>query len=68
MAKDMVIEGDAGSMGSRQGALFGGPTQPVDSYVKVQLVPADWFPNQTIRKTKTQKKSDPAVYEETFEL
>ena len=67
MAKDMVIEGDSGSLGSRQGTFLGGPAQPVDSYVKVQLVPAEWFPNHPIRKTRTQRKSDPAVYEETFE-
>ena len=68
MAKDMVVEGDACSITSRGGGLgLYTSHQPVDSYVKVQLVPQEWFPATTIRKTKTQRKQDPAVYEETFE-
>ncbi|CAL4066916.1 unnamed protein product, partial [Meganyctiphanes norvegica] len=66
MAKDMVIEGDSGSIGSQIGLHAPHPAQAVDSYVKVQLVPAEWFPNSDIRKTRTQRKCDPAVYEETF--
>lgn len=68
MAKDMVMEGDACSITSRGGGLgLHTSHQPVDSYVKVQLVPQEWFPATAIRKTKTQRKQDPAVYEETFE-
>lgn len=67
MAKDMVVESDATSITSRGGGLGSSAHQPVDSYVKVQLVPQEWFPAAAIRKTKTQRKQDPAVYEETFE-
>lgn len=65
MAKEMVVEGDACSISSRSGLHT--VHQPVDSYVKVQLVPQEWFPSAAIRKTKTQRKQDPAVYQETFE-
>lgn len=64
MARDMVVEGDTGSIGS---SYRGHHHEPVDSYVKVQPVPAEWFPAIPIRKTKTLRKQDPAVYEETFE-
>ena len=68
MAKEMVVEGDTGSISSRSGGLgLHTAHQPVDSYVKVQLVPQEWFPSTGIRKTKTQRKQDPAVYQETFE-
>ncbi|XP_050706717.1 protein unc-13 homolog 4B-like isoform X3 [Eriocheir sinensis] len=67
MAKDMVVESDTSSITSRGGGLGATAHQPVDSYVKVQLVPQEWFPAAPIRKTKTQRKQDPAVYEETFE-
>lgn len=68
MAKDMVVEGDACSINSRGGGLgMRTAHQPVNSYVKVQLVPQEWFPAAAIRKTKTQRKQDPAVYQETFE-
>ncbi|XP_069984908.1 uncharacterized protein [Penaeus vannamei] len=64
MAHDIVIESDTGIMTSRMGPHA---HQVIDSYVKVQLVPQDWFPSAAIRKTKTQRK-DPAVYDETFEF
>lgn len=64
MAHDIVIESDTGIISSRMGPHA---HQVIDSYVKVQLVPQDWFPTAAIRKTKTQRK-DPAVYDETFEL
>ncbi|XP_068248829.1 protein unc-13 homolog 4B-like [Palaemon carinicauda] len=68
MARDMVTESDTMSVSSRSGGLHHSfYNQPVDSYVKVQLVPQEWFPSATVRKTKTQRKADPAVYEETFE-
>ncbi|KAK7085594.1 hypothetical protein SK128_023661, partial [Halocaridina rubra] len=68
MARDMVTDGDTSSISSKSGGLH--PqfhSQPVDSYVKVQLVPQEWFPSATFRKTRTQRRADPAVYEETFE-
>ncbi|XP_042873694.1 uncharacterized protein LOC122254194 [Penaeus japonicus] len=64
MAHDIVIESDTGIISSRMGPHT---HQAIDSYVKVQLVPQDWFPAAAIRKTKTQRK-DPAVYDETFEF
>ncbi|XP_064117967.1 protein unc-13 homolog D-like [Macrobrachium nipponense] len=68
MARDMVTESDSTSISSRGGGLHHNfHNQPVDSYVKVQLVPQEWFPAAQVRKTKTQRKADPAVYEETFE-
>lgn len=67
MARDIVVESDTVSISSRGGIHGPYHSQPVDSYVKVQLVPQEWFPAATIRKTKTQRKQDPAVYEETFE-
>ncbi|KAG0727778.1 Protein unc-13 4B [Chionoecetes opilio] len=68
MAKDMVVEGDACSINSRSGGLaLYNAHQPIDSYVKVQLVPQEWFPGTAIFKTKTQRKQDPAVYEQTFD-
>nr|XP_045609144.1 uncharacterized protein LOC123764950 isoform X2 [Procambarus clarkii] len=68
MARDIVVESDAGSVSSRGGGQAGFHNQPVDSYVKVQLVPQEWFPAASIYKTKIQRKQDPAVYEETFEF
>ena len=68
MARDMVTDGDGTSISSRGGGLYPNfHNQPVDSYVKVQLVPQEWFPSALVRKTRTQRKADPAVYDETFE-
>ncbi|KAK4314913.1 hypothetical protein Pmani_013827 [Petrolisthes manimaculis] len=66
MARDMVVEGETGSIGSSHRG-FHHHHEPIDSYVKVQPVPAEWFPTIPIRKTKTLRRQDPAVYEETFE-
>ena len=39
-----------------------------DPYIKVGLVPQDWFPSIHEVRTKTMKKSEPAVFEESFDL
>ncbi|XP_071540084.1 uncharacterized protein [Panulirus ornatus] len=67
MARDIVVESDTISISSRGGLHGPYHNQSVDSYVKVQLVPQEWFPAAAIRKTKMQRKQDPAVYEESFE-
>ncbi|XP_042236153.1 uncharacterized protein LOC121875623 isoform X2 [Homarus americanus] len=67
MARDIVVESDACSVSSRSGPHLLHHSQLVDSYVKVQLVPQEWFPH-AIHKTKTLRKQDPAVYEEQFEF
>lgn len=67
MASDMVVESDASSISSRTGFHNPHHNQAIDSYVKVQMVPQEWFPAAPEYKTRTQRKQDPAVYEETFE-
>ncbi|XP_076028959.1 uncharacterized protein LOC143017862 isoform X3 [Oratosquilla oratoria] len=54
MAKDMVIPD----------GFEGAP----DSYIKVQLVPSEWFMSTGALKTDIQYKSDPAVYQKVFEF
>ncbi|KAK8747187.1 hypothetical protein OTU49_016671, partial [Cherax quadricarinatus] len=67
MARDIVVESDTCSISSRGGSHGAYHNQSVDSYIKVQLVPQEWFPTAGERKTRTQRKQDPAVYDETFE-
>ena len=66
MAKDIVREEDPGCLGPSKAALLGCCVQSASYSVKIQLVPFEWFPSEPVFKTRTVK-SDPAVYEETFE-
>ncbi|KAB7501124.1 Protein unc-13-like protein D, partial [Armadillidium nasatum] len=67
MAKDMHLNNEVGSLTSKHGQ-FGSQNQHVDSYIKVQAMPSEWFPTVREMKTKTMRNSDPAVFEDTFEF
>lgn len=63
----MQLSNEVGSLTSKHGQ-FGSQNQHVDSYIKVQAMPSEWFPTVREMKTKTMRNSDPAVFEDTFEL
>ena len=64
MAKDMRADEDSASRLSSPSTFGGG--MPLCPYVKVQLVPGDWFPGAVTHSTKVMKRSDPATFQETF--
>ncbi|XP_018028039.2 protein unc-13 homolog 4B [Hyalella azteca] len=69
MSRDMQTDDDSSSQGSRNshGKAPTSPSHvPVDPYVKVQLVPSDLFPGAVTYTTKVMKRSDPAIFQETF--
>ena len=72
MARDMHRDDDVISTGSHTShGLLGinastHHQQPICPYVKVQLVPFEWFPGGLTHSTKVMKKSDPAIFQETF--
>ena len=68
MARNMQIDGEVTSTGSKQGlgVLGNQAAMPPDSYVKLHLAPQEWFPGAVTYETTVLKKADPATFQETF--